>query len=869
MAALTYALINEDGDDDDGGGDGSSSSNNNNNGENMVVVLSDRLVLDEQLARVISQYLGGKGVCTQQVLKKCSGIDKTDSLAHALADRRCRVVVTTLQTFRTQAYEVKKVARRRVAVVADEAHRGHNSATAAVLEESLAKAGVTSLAYFCFTATPGQATLTQFGQLQGNVLRPFHVYSLRDAEADGLTLPLLDDYTCISPRVSLHRTEDGRGGEGADCKSRKLDVSSHLHRAASMSASLRAKAAYIAEHHVKRLANGLYTAFPEARSLVVCCSRYAVLRMRRALVREFKRLREEKSKLAGAVPMDVALPADSVYAAFSGTLAVTPAQGALDEEDGYDDGDNESDAEVPNKTLVNESDVNGILNFRDARFLIVCGKYETGYDDYRLVTLYLDRPVAGSRAVQVCGRIGRKPPTGAGSKPTPCVVDFANDIDTIYDSFVVFYDEAELHTDGDNSGNKERSAFEGALRHVLAALSSAGAAATHGASIGGALNLTPTEAARWTAVARGAHDELETPGDDGGAARAQAAVADYISACLALRCQAPELPLSWARAYRDALKDELARAQQSGATSARLPRGWCARVDSMDVTWTGAVSLRERLGGVSLPTIPLGRSAGGGASTSSKLSLGAASQQMLTSLSSSSSAPLLALADAISRAAEQGAAPQHALALLRRAAMRRVTTEDLVSTRLAFAVKRLRRAHTDTNVIASASALLRTWRALVDAVGEGQAAEDQKIVAFLASSLGASGGKDARVHAAAQRLHAALPARDPKDAKAHARALATFLKSDESMRERVIDGGSEVASSAVAEALGYGKRKRAAAEAAQKDDDAMVPGGTDCARCGGVRCVEEVTMNGGGTYAQERELLQKAVCRMCGHTSVV
>ena len=61
MAALTYALINEDGDDDnDGDDDGSSSNNNNNNGENMVVVLSDRLVLDEQLARVISQYLGGK-----------------------------------------------------------------------------------------------------------------------------------------------------------------------------------------------------------------------------------------------------------------------------------------------------------------------------------------------------------------------------------------------------------------------------------------------------------------------------------------------------------------------------------------------------------------------------------------------------------------------------------------------------------------------------------------------------------------------------------------------------------------------------------------------------------------------------------------
>ena len=64
-------------------------------------------------------------------------------------------------------------------------------------------------------------------------------------------------------------------------------------------------------------------------------------------------------------------------------------------------------------------------------------------------------------------------------------------------------------------------------------------------------------------------------------------------------------------------------------------------------------------------------------------------------------------------------------------------------------------------------------------------------------------------------------------------------------------------------------RQRASDADAAAADDAQVPDGASCDRCGGRSCVEMVTMNGGGTYAQEREVLQKEVCRACGFTRVI
>ena len=104
-----------------------------------------------------------------------------------------------------------------------------------------------------------------------------------------------------------------------------------------------------------------------------------------------------------------------------------------------------------------------------------------------------------------------------------------------------------------------------------------------------------------------------------------------------------------------------------------------------------------------------------------------------------------------------------------------------------------------------------------------------------------------------------------------ARAVAALLRGSADWRLRVRDGGAEEAAACVAEATLGGGRGGGGGEAkkrrrAEEEEDAVVPGLSDCAKCGGVRCVESCTMVGGGTYAQEREVLQKEVCRLCGWT---
>ncbi|KAG2435439.1 hypothetical protein HYH02_011939 [Chlamydomonas schloesseri] len=212
----------------------------------------------------------------------------------------------------------------------------------------------------------------------------------------------------------------------------------------------------------------------------------------------------------------------------------------------------------------------GAADPRAARLLVVCSKYETGYDDPRLGALFIDRTLAGSRAVQVLGRLNRPAP-GLGKSPALLgVVDFVNGVGGLREAFEEFYDVTYLHTGKHARRLKQERQMERALCRILEALQPAAdrAAATAAATAakataanggGGSGNLMAM-GVREMAAAAGAHLPPE-------ARRAlEADLGTYTHLAAALRLELPELPYVFASALLERLAaDREARERQAAA----------------------------------------------------------------------------------------------------------------------------------------------------------------------------------------------------------------------------------------------------------------------------------------------------------------
>lgn len=402
---------------------------------NSVIVVTDRKILDSQLQDTIYQVDHVEGVVRRIQTN-------SESLKDALNDG-AKIIITTLQKFPYIYTDVKSTGKH-YAVIVDEAHSSQSGTAAKKLkvalgdsekileeyakeeaeienktedyEDNLAKELSThgkqnNLSFFAFTATPKNKTLQIFGDKQEDgTYRPFHIYSMRQAIEEGFILDVLQNYTTYKQYYKIAKKIDGdpqyEKTKGTRAVSRFQSL--HPHNIAQ-------KTAIIIEHFrdiTKKKIDG------RAKAMVVTASRLHALRY----FFEFKRYIEEHNY----DDLDVLV-------AFSGSLV----------EDGK-----EWTEEKLNKTksgvMIKENQVKKYFH-DEFDMLIVAEKYQTGFDEPLLHTMFVDKKLNDVKAVQTLSRLNR---TMKGKNDT-FVLDFANTQEDIKRAFQPYYEATVLESETD------------------------------------------------------------------------------------------------------------------------------------------------------------------------------------------------------------------------------------------------------------------------------------------------------------------------------------------------------------------------------------------------------------------------------------
>ena len=397
---------------------------------NKVIVITDRVVLDRQLQATIAQFEKVSGVVQK--------IDESSQqLADALEGEQARIIITTIQKFPYVMEKISELPDRRYAVIADEAHSSQSGETAKDLKKVLgvtqgdpvaalaaaeareislvdevpdpvedkliaevgARGRQANLSFFAFTATPKAKTLELFGTRtdtpDGLKFRAFHLYSMRQAIEEGYIHDVLANYTTYQTYWNIEKTVEGdpEYDPGKAKASIAKYVSLHEH-------NLSQKADIIINHFRANVAKEVGG---KAKAMVVTASRLHALRYGLAL----RRYCDEHG--IGDV---------GVLVAFSGTL----------NDEGID----------YTETSLNgfgESQTPKQFDSDDWQILVVAEKYQTGFDQPKLHTMYVDKPLSGLAAVQTLSRLNRRHP----DKDATFVLDFRNDAEHIRDAFAAWY----------------------------------------------------------------------------------------------------------------------------------------------------------------------------------------------------------------------------------------------------------------------------------------------------------------------------------------------------------------------------------------------------------------------------------------------
>jgi len=388
-----------------------------------VIVVTDRTVLDEQLRDTIYELDHKTGVVHAI---KGENQSKSAELAEAL-DAGKPVIITTLQTFPHVIEHTQNLPERDYSVVVDEAHSSQSGEMAhemkqilsgidldedADAEDALVEAAETrgkqeNLSFFAFTATPKAKTLETFGTVpeNGEDPEPFHLYSMRQAIEEEFILDVLEHYTTYDTFYNIAKVieEDPQVPEKRAKKAVARFLKLHPH-------NISQKVEIIVEHfrnHTQHRIGG------KAKAMIVTSSRIHAVRYKKAIDEYVENNNYDLGTLV----------------AFSGTVE---DDGAEYTEQGMNDGIKES--ELPN-----------VFDTPEYRVLVVADKYQTGFDQPLLHTMYIDKKLSGIQAVQTLSRLNRTHP----GKEDTFVLDFENDREDIHDAFEPFYEKTTLDEKSD------------------------------------------------------------------------------------------------------------------------------------------------------------------------------------------------------------------------------------------------------------------------------------------------------------------------------------------------------------------------------------------------------------------------------------
>lgn len=383
-----------------------------------VVVVTDRTVLDEQLRNTIYELDHKTGVV--------HGIEgdqgsKSEELAEALEAGK-PVIITTLQTFPYVIEHTQGLPDRDYAVVVDEAHSSQTGEMAKEMkqilsgqdiaedddwEDLLAKSAAArgqqeNLSFFAFTATPKGKTLEAFGDTpeDGEKPEPFHVYSMRQAIEEGFILDPLQHYTTYDTYYGVAKAikEDPEVPQQKAVKAVSRFLKLHPH-------NISQKVKIIVEHFRH---NTQHKIGGKAKAMVVTSSRLHAVRYKKALD---DYISEQGYDLGALV-------------AFSGTV----------EDDGVEYTEKGMNDDIKQTELPSKFDTG------EYQILVVADKYQTGFDQPLLHTMYVDKKLSGVQAVQTLSRLNRTHP----GKEDTFVLDFENDREDIYESFQPYYEKTTI-----------------------------------------------------------------------------------------------------------------------------------------------------------------------------------------------------------------------------------------------------------------------------------------------------------------------------------------------------------------------------------------------------------------------------------------
>jgi type I restriction enzyme R subunit len=384
-----------------------------------VIVVTDRRILDDQIQATIKQFM--------QVGATVGHAKRSGDL-RGFIEQGKKIIVSTVQKFPFILDEIATEAVKRFAIIIDEAHSSQGGKTSAAMSEALggvqsgdeeekeaedvvnealekrmaARKMLTNASYFAFTATPKNKTLEMFGEAlppdaEGKIKhRPFHSYTMKQAVEEGFILDVLKAYTPVESYYKLVRKTDDDPEFDTKRAKKKLRryVESHDH-------AIRLKAEIMVDHfHEQVMAAGKIGG--EARAMVITNGIERAIQYFYA----FKTyLAERKSPYQAIV-------------AFSGE---------------HDYGGGKVTEASLNGFPSNE--IAGKVQTDPYRFLICADKFQTGYDEPLLHTMYVDKALSGIKAVQTLSRLNRAHPR----KHDCFVLDFQNNSEAITLAFQDYY----------------------------------------------------------------------------------------------------------------------------------------------------------------------------------------------------------------------------------------------------------------------------------------------------------------------------------------------------------------------------------------------------------------------------------------------
>ncbi len=406
-----------------------------------IIVVTDRTVLDRQIKETIKKFYH-----VGSVVEAITGVggSKTGQLKEALANRK-KIIIVTVQTFPFLLNEMDELSDCRFAIIIDEAHSSQSGETAAKMNAVLASKTLNDLprdaegniadedlinhiiesrkmlknaSYFAFTATPKNKTLETFGVPHKDVnengeektrFDPFHTYSMQQAIEEEFIVDVLGQYTTYNSYYKLRKAVEGNPDYETKEANKKLRAYVEGHEFA-----IAEKAKIMIDHFqrdVHHLING------QAKAMVVTKSIEAAMKYKDAFDAYLQEIRSPYKAIV----------------AFSG------------KKKHYNTGEEMSEADM-NKFPDDDNDIPCQFRKQEYRFLIVAEKFQTGFDQPLLHTMYVDKQLSGVAAVQTLSRPNRayKP-----HKHDTFILDFYNSADEIKEAFQDYYTTTILSEETD------------------------------------------------------------------------------------------------------------------------------------------------------------------------------------------------------------------------------------------------------------------------------------------------------------------------------------------------------------------------------------------------------------------------------------